>query len=107
MCIYIIFCIAACRFTVYKFCVDECILPVRSPVLHIRTSLESIIYVVSQYRKRGKIRWANLLQIPPNVVFHGKTFAVQHLNNAITQSLYKDSQKNFRSALETVKNAKV
>ena len=31
------------------------------------------------YRKRGKIRWIKLSQIPPNEVFHGKTFAVPYV----------------------------
>ena len=56
------------------------------------------------YKTTEKIRWAKLSRIPSNVVFHGKNFCgalrLQHLNNAIIQSLYKDSRKNFRGALE-------
>ena len=33
------------------------------------------------YSKQGKIHWAKLLRIPPNVVFHGKTFAVPYVYN--------------------------
>ena len=58
---------------------------------------------VYTYRKRGKIRWTKLSQIPPNVVFTGilsRCLTLQHLNNAIIQSLYKDSRENFRGALE-------
>ena len=55
------------------------------------------------YRKRGKIRWAKLLWIPPNEVIHGKTFAVpdvsQYLSNAIIYTC-KYSRENFRGALE-------
>ena len=62
------------------------------------------------YHKRGKIRWAKLSWIPPNVVFHGKTFAVPYVcNNATIQSIYninKDSWENFRSALENSENHK-
>ena len=37
----------------------------------------------------GKIRWAKLLQIPPNVVFHRKTFAVPYIYNTKTTPLYE------------------
>ena len=60
------------------------------------------------YRKRGKIRWAKLLQIPPNEVFHGKTFAVPYVcNNAIIRSFYninKYSWENFHGAFENREN---
>ena len=36
------------------------------------------------YRKRGKIRWAKLSRIPPNVVFHGKTIVVPYVYNIKT-----------------------
>ena len=56
------------------------------------------------YRKRGKIRWAKLSRIPPNVVFHRKTFAVPYVYNTLTMPLYKACIKihgeNFRGALE-------
>ena len=60
-------------------------------------------HTTAEYRKRGKIRWPKLSRIPPNVVFMGKfsrCLTLQHLNNAIIRSLYKDSQENFRGALE-------
>ena len=60
------------------------------------------------YRKWGKIRWAKLLQIPPNEVFHGKTFAVPYIcNNIIIRSFYninKDSRENFHGDLENRKS---
>ena len=73
--------------------------------------IEEIRYICENkctYRKRGKIRWAKLSRIPPNVVFHGKTFAVPYnCYNAIIQSIYninKDSRENFRGALENHEN---
>ena len=33
----------------------------------------------SDYHKRGKIRWAKLLQIPPNEVIHRKNFVVPYV----------------------------
>ena len=63
--------------------------------------------VIYRILKRGKIRWAELSRIPPNVVIRGKTFAVHlrlpHLNNVVIRSLYninKYSRENFRGALE-------
>ena len=57
-----------------------------------------------KYRKRGKIRWAKLSQIPPNVVFHGKTFTVPYVTTLkqrhYTKLISKDSWENFRGALE-------
>ena len=41
------------------------------------------------YRKRGKIRWAKLLQIPPNVGFHGKTFVMPYVYNTKITPLYE------------------
>ena len=46
-------------------------------------------YSKRKYRKRGKIRWAKLSWIPPNVVFHGKTFAVSYVYNTKTVPLYE------------------
>ena len=34
-----------------------------------------------EYRKQGKIRWAKLSRIPPNEVFHRKTFTVPYVYN--------------------------
>ena len=34
------------------------------------------------YRKQGKIRWAKCSRIPPNEVFHRKTFVVPYIYNA-------------------------
>ena len=65
---------------------------------------------VCLYCKWGKIRWAKLSRIQLNEVLHGKTFAValrlQHYNNAIIQSLYIYSWKNFHGALENCKKRK-
>ena len=61
------------------------------------------MHTYSTYRKRGEICWAKLSRIPPNVVFTGKLLrclTLQHLNNAIIRSLYKDSRENFRGTLE-------
>ena len=62
------------------------------------------------YHKRGKIHWAKLSQIPPNVVIHGKTFTVPlrlpHLYNIVIQSLYniiEYSRQTFAALLKTVK----
>ena len=66
------------------------------------------------YRKRGKIYWAKLLQIPPNVVFHGKTFVVPYVYPTLTTSLYKAcilqiniQGKTFAVLLKTTKKVKV
>ena len=37
--------------------------------------------IAINYRKQGKIRWAKHLWIPPNKVFHRKTFAVPYVYN--------------------------
>ena len=69
--------------------------------------IEEIRYICEN-NKRGKIRWAKHSRIPPNVVFHGKTFAVPYVcNNAIIRSFYntnEDSQENFQGALENHKS---
>ena len=42
-----------------------------------------------KYCKRGKIRWAKLSRIPPNVVFAVKTFTVPYVYNTKTTPLYE------------------
>ena len=41
-----------------------------------RTPYKTKNSALAIYRKQGKIRWDKLSRIPPNVPFHGKTFAV-------------------------------
>ena len=47
--------------------------------------------------------------IPPNEVFHGKTFTVPYVYNTtyMTPLNNNNSLENFRGALETAKNMKV
>ena len=44
---------------------------------------------IERTSKWGIIRWAKLSQIPPNVVFHEKTFVVPYVYNTQTMPLYE------------------
>ena len=54
--------------------------------------------------------WAKLSRIPPNEVFHGKTFTVPYIYSTQTtplwQSLYIYLRKNFHGTLENCKKHK-
>ena len=54
---------------------------------HLLLSFVSWLFLV--YHKQGKIRWAKLSWIPPNVGFHGKTFVMPYVYNTKTTPLYE------------------
>ena len=43
----------------------------------LNSSAKMKIFIVTTYRKRGKIRWAKHSRFQPYEVFRGNTFAVQ------------------------------
>ena len=71
-------CIPIYSYMIFLICASVYIYRTQS----IRMCSQSTFPVHSYcYHKPGKIRWAKLSRIPPNVVFHGKTFAVSYVYN--------------------------
>ena len=70
----------------------------------------SLVQVNDTYCKRGKIRWAKLLWIPPKWSFSQKNFCgvlrLKHLNNTIMRCLYNVHGKTFAVLLKARKTWK-